>query len=100
MFVCLQALAALHVVDLQTNNTVYGLKSDFNLVFPFIDHLPTSCKMRKGGARKPSPAFLRSAARTDTTKSVSEALLRQARKSGQLNLSNRSLEVASSKLAS
>ena len=49
--------------------------------------------MRKGGARKPSPAFLRSAARTVSTTSVSEALLKQARKSGQLNLSNRSLEV-------
>ena len=50
--------------------------------------------MRKGGARKPSPAFLRAAARTGSAASpVSEALLKQARKSGQLNLSNRSLDV-------
>lgn len=38
-------------------------------------------RMKKG--RKPSPAFIRSAAKTDSnTKSVAEALLSQARKSG------------------
>ncbi len=52
--------------------------------------------MRKGvrGGRKPSPGFLRSAARIDTS-GVPDAILKQARKSGQLNLSNRSLEVRS-----
>ena len=49
--------------------------------------------MRRGG-KKPSPAFMRSAARSSQSDTaVSEVILKQARKTGQLNLSNRSLEV-------
>ncbi len=48
----------------------------------------------KRSSKKPSPAFMRSAARAaQADTSVNEAILKQARKSGQLNLSNRSLEV-------
>ncbi len=47
--------------------------------------------MRKGhSGKKLNPAFQR---RAVAASGVSEALLKQARQSGQLNLSNRSLEV-------
>lgn len=60
----------------------------------FDDHyLYFMMKRSRGGARKPSPGFLRTAAKTETSL-VSETLFKQARKSGQLNLSNRSLEVS------
>ena len=43
--------------------------------------------------RQPNPAFMAAAAK-QTGPSVSEAILKQGRKSGQLNLSNRSLQVS------
>ena len=43
--------------------------------------------------RQPNPGFMAAAAQKNGP-SISESLLRQARKSGQLNLSNRSLEVS------
>ena len=47
-------------------------------------------KMHRGRGKRLNPGFQQ---RTGTGSGVSEALLKQARQSGQLNLSNRSLEV-------
>ena len=48
----------------------------------------------KRHSRHPHPTFAQSSAQHVSTAEISEGMLRHARKTGQLNLSNRSLEVS------